>query len=51
MGSDNVLILGSAPNAILAGNWSMDPFSAIVAINNAWKIRSDWTHNIFRSRV
>ena len=44
---DYILILGSAPNAILARDWPKDRFDAIVAINNAWKIRSDWTHNIF----
>ena len=49
MKTNNVLILGSAPSAILARNWSMDPFDCIVAINNAWKIRADWTYNIFPS--
>lgn len=44
---NNVLILGSAPNAILCKNWSLESFDSLVTINNAWKIRSDWTHNIF----
>ena len=44
---ENVLILGSAPNAILIKNWSLKQFSSLVVINNAWKIRSEWTHNIF----
>ena len=44
-----VLILGSAPNALIAKEWPEHCFDAIVAINNAWKIRSDWTHSIFPS--
>ena len=47
MKTNNILILGSAPNAILAKNWSLDSFKSLVTINNAWKIRSDWTYNIF----
>lgn len=43
----NILILGSAPNAIVARDWPIEKFQYIIAINNAWKIRSDWTHNIF----
>jgi len=43
----NILILGSAPNAIVAREWPMKQFEYIIAINNAWKIRSDWTHSIF----
>lgn len=42
-----ILILGSAPNAILARDWPPSKFESIVAINNAWSIRSDWTHSIF----
>ena len=44
---DHILILGSAPDAIAAREWPTGQFDSIVAINNAWKIRSDWTHNIF----
>ncbi len=44
---NNVLILGSAPNAISARKWPTELFRSLVVINNAWKIRSDWTHNIF----
>ena len=43
----NVLILGSAPDAILAKSWSLNAFNSLVTINNAWQIRSDWTYNIF----
>lgn len=42
-----VLILGSAPNAIQARDWPSHRFDAIVAINNAWQVRPDWTHLIF----
>lgn len=42
-----ILILGSAPDALLAKDWPINQFDSIVAINNAWKIRNDWTHNIF----
>ncbi|WP_171131652.1 MULTISPECIES: hypothetical protein [unclassified Ruegeria] len=42
----NVLILGSAPSAIAARDWSRQGFSHIVAINNAWRIRSDWDYLI-----
>lgn len=37
-----VLILGSAPNAIEARDWAREPFTDIVAINNAWQVRPDW---------
>ncbi|MEM7544854.1 MAG: hypothetical protein AAF367_04890 [Pseudomonadota bacterium] len=37
-----VLILGSGPNAVQAGNWPKEPFERIVAINNAWTVRDDW---------
>ncbi|MGV6804872.1 MAG: hypothetical protein ACWA49_11745 [Ruegeria sp.] len=37
-----VLILGSAPSALAAREWTRGPFTHIVAINNAWRIRDDW---------
>ncbi len=40
--SNRVLILGSAPGALAAQGWARDPFTHIVAINNAWRIRPDW---------
>ncbi|WP_170426807.1 hypothetical protein [Ruegeria arenilitoris] len=39
---NRVLILGSAPAAMAAREWSRTPFTHIVAINNAWRIRPDW---------
>jgi hypothetical protein len=40
--SNIVLIIGSAPNALSARVWDKKQFSHIVAINNAWQVRSDW---------
>lgn len=37
-----VLILGSAPCAQEAASWARAPFTHIVAINNAWRVRFDW---------
>lgn len=45
--TDVVLILGSGPNAADAGFWPRVNFDRIVAINNAWRIRSDWDDLIF----
>ena len=42
----HVLIIGSGPNAVKASELETS-FDAIVVINNAWRIRSDWTHIIF----
>jgi hypothetical protein len=41
-----VLIMGSAPNVTACAAWPSSRFSAIVAINNAWQVRPDWTHHI-----
>ncbi len=41
-----VLILGSAPDAVSAREYDRKNFVAIVAVNNAWRIRNDWTHLI-----
>ncbi|MGB2016505.1 MAG: hypothetical protein ACPHWV_04070, partial [Candidatus Puniceispirillum sp.] len=37
-----ILILGSAPNSVLAADWPRGLFDRIVVINNAWRIRDDW---------
>ena len=42
-----VLILGSGPNAVQAASWTRAPFDQIVAINNAHRVRPDWTASIF----
>jgi len=41
-----VLILGSAPQVTKAAEWARDGLDAIVAINNAWQVRSDWDYFI-----
>ena len=46
-GVKTILLLGSAPMAAEAGHWPQAPFDRIVAINNAWRIRPDWTHAIY----
>ena len=42
-----ILIIGSAPDALAAQNFNRKLFGSIVAINNAWKIRKDWTNCIY----
>lgn len=37
-----VLILGSGPGVVACQQWQRPPFDQIVAINNAWAVRSDW---------
>lgn len=44
---NKVLILGSGPNATDAVYLPDAVFDAIVVINNAWRIRPDWTHAIY----
>ena len=38
-----VLMLGSGPTALQAAAWPRTAFSEIVAINNAWRVRDDWS--------
>lgn len=47
MNNHSVLIIGSAPNAVIARTWPKDKFSHIVAINNAWRVRPDWDFLIY----
>lgn len=42
-----VLILGSAPDALRARELDLSIFRVIAALNNAWRIRSDWTHCVY----
>ena len=42
-----ILIIGSAPDSIYSSEWKNLSFDNIVAINNAWKIRKDWTNCIY----
>lgn len=41
-----VLVLGSGADALRARSWGRAPFTAMVAINNAWQIRNDWDYLI-----
>jgi hypothetical protein len=41
-----VLVIGSAADAVRARSWERAPFACVVAINNAWQIRSDWDYLI-----
>lgn len=41
-----VLILGSAPDAVLCRDWIKSTDLSIVAINNAWRVRDDWDYLI-----
>ena len=43
----NVLIIGSGPGAVLARDWTRNPFEHTLAINNAWQVRHDWGSLIF----
>ncbi len=42
-----ILIIGSAPDSVNATEWKNLSFDNIVSINNAWKIRKDWTNCIY----
>jgi len=42
-----VLVLGSGPAAVAVRNWDVSRFAARVAINNAWRLRDDFTHAIY----
>jgi hypothetical protein len=41
------LILGSAPDVVDASRWAGIEFDNIIAINNAWQVRSDWNYLIY----
>lgn len=44
-----VLLLGSGPNVVEAQDWDTHPFDHVVVINNAWRVRDDWTHLVHPS--
>ncbi|NNF71100.1 MAG: hypothetical protein HKN02_02770 [Rhodobacteraceae bacterium] len=46
-GSGTVLIIGSGPNSIECRDWPREGFDHVLAINNAWRVRPDWSHAIF----
>ena len=41
-----VRVLGSGPNALEAAQWPRSAFDEIVVINNAWRVREDWSYLI-----
>ena len=43
----NVLVIGSAPDAIQARDWDMKVFDQVVVINNAWRASIHWNELIF----
>ena len=45
--SEVVTIVGSGPNAPDCAAWDKSRLGRIVAINNAWRVRSDWDDLIF----
>ncbi len=47
MHKQTVLLLGSGPNVVEAVDWPRKPFDSIVAINNAWRVRTDWNYLIY----
>lgn len=42
-----VLIIGSGPNAAVVADWPRSPFSDLICINNAWRLRPDWDFTIY----
>ena len=44
---NTVLIIGSAPDAVLAKNWDLSVFAHRVVINNAWQITPDWNYLVY----
>jgi hypothetical protein len=44
-----ILILGSGPNVTQATTWPRAPFDLVVAINNAWRVRTDWDYLVHPS--
>lgn len=44
---NSVLIVGSAPDAVRIQSVDCSMFSHVVAINNAWRLRTDWDYIIY----
>ncbi len=42
-----VLLVGSAPDAVLAKDWDLSIFAQRVVINNAWQITPDWDYLVY----
>ena len=41
------LVIGSAPDAVLAKEWNLSSFTYRVAINNSWQITPDWDYLVY----
>ncbi len=41
------LIIGSAPDAVLAKDWNLSTFTYRVAINNSWQITPEWNFLVY----
>jgi hypothetical protein len=41
------LVIGSAPDALLAKDWNLSTFNYRVAINNSWQITPDWDYLVY----
>ena len=42
-----VLIVGSAPDALMIKDRDLSLFSSCVVINNAWQLNKDWDYLIY----
>ena len=45
------LVIGSAPDALMAKDWNLSAFNHRVAINNAWQITPDWDYLVYPERL
>lgn len=45
-GLNTVLIVGSAPEAVVVKSWDLSAFQDCVVINNAWQLLEQWTYLI-----
>ena len=41
------LVIGSAPDAVIAKEWNLSAFTHRVAINNSWQITSNWDYLVY----
>ena len=41
------LVIGSAPDAVLAKDWNLSSFAYRIAINNSWQITPDWDFLVY----
>ena len=41
------LVIGSAPDALMAKNWNLSEFTHRIAINNSWQITPEWNYLVY----